>query len=240
MVCCNRQGAHGKYGKIIGWRRPVVYAPTAHGASIKLSQTDKDRWDARYRSGAYQARRHPSALLAYWLERLEFTSAPGKAVDIACGAGRNSLYLARRGWRVDAIDISAVALERLRTVAEAENLSINCVERDLEPTAGTLGGLEGAHYDLAVMMRYTDTVLTEALTRAIVPGGYLIAEMHLQTSEPVAGPSRPRFRVATGALRRAAAALHVIHSYEGRVTDPDGRTVALAQLVGRRPGAPTD
>ena len=240
MISCNRQGARGKYGKIIGWRRPGVQAPTAPGASIRLSQTDKDRWDARYRSGAYEARRYPSALLAWWLERLKFTSAPGKAVDIACGAGRNSLYLARRGWRVDAIDISPVALERLRTVAEAEDLAINCVERDLEPTATTLEGFEGTRYGLAVMIRYTDTVLVKALTRAIAPGGYLIAEMHLQTREPVAGPRNKGFRVATGALRRAGAALHIIHSYEGLVTDPDGRTVALAQLVGQRPDTPTD
>lgn len=199
-----------------------------------MSQTDKEKWDARYRDGAYGARVHPSALLADWVDRLEVAGAAPRAIDIACGAGRNALFLARRGWHVDAVDISLVALGRLRAAAKAEDLPIICVERDLEPTSDALNGIGDGKHSLALLIRYTDMPLVEALPRALAPGGYLIAEMHLRTDVPVAGPRSPRFRVAPGALRRAAAAFELLYYHEGFVDDPDGRTVALAQLVGRR------
>ena len=184
-----------------------------------MSQTDRQKWDARYLAGAYVARRHTSPLLERWLERLEFARLPRRAVDIACGAGRNSLYLARHGWHVDAIDISAIALQRLKADAITENLPIRCFERDLDelpeepnsfqerPDARRDGlyAFKDRRYALAVMMRYADLPLVESLERTIFPGGCLIAEMHLQTSRAVAGPRTSRFRVAPEALRRAAA-----------------------------------
>jgi len=199
-----------------------------------LSQADRDKWNARYLAGAYEARTHPSALLEHWAGRLHVTDPAPRAIDLACGSGRNALFLARRGWHVDAVDISPVALERLRAIADAEGLPVNCVERDLEPASIALDGFADRHYDLALSIRYTDIPLVEALPRVLASGGHLIAEMHLVTEKTVAGPRSPRFRVATGELRRAGSALKLLHYHEGLVTDPDGRTVALAQLVGRQ------
>lgn len=214
----------------------MVLVPNPRGPEIELSQADREKWDSRYLGGAYETRTHPSVLLAHWAGRLEGTGATPRAIDFACGSGRNALFLARLGWHVDAIDISAVALERLMAAADAEGLPVRCVERDLEPASSSLDGLEDRQFNLALMIRYTDFQLVEAIPRALAPGGYLIAEMHLQTDESVAGPRNPRFRMAPGELRRACAALELLHYHEGLVTDPDGRRVALAQVVGRRRG----
>lgn len=199
-----------------------------------MSQADRDKWDARYLGGAYEARVHPSALLADWVSRIEVTGTAPRAIDMACGAGRNALFLARRGWHVDAVDISPVALGRLRAAASAASLPITCTEADLEPALGALDGIADQRYSLALLIRYADTALVEALPRVLAPGGYLIAEVHLQTDAAVAGPRSSQFRVAPGELRRAAAAFELIHYNEGLLADPDDRTVALAQLVGRR------
>ena len=201
-----------------------------------MSQADRDKWNARYLAGAYEARTHPSALLAHWAGRLHVTAPAPRAIDLACGSGRNALFLAKSGWHVDAVDISTVALGRLQAAADAENLPVNCVERDLEPPSSALDGFEECPYALALSMRYTGIPLIEALPLVLVPGGYLIAEMHFITEKTVAGPRNPRFRVARGELRKAGSALELLHYHEGLVTDPDGRTVALAQLVGRLPG----
>ena len=64
--------------------------------------------------------------------------------------------------------------------------------------------------------------------------GYLIVEEHLATEEDVVGPQDPRFRVAPGTLRDAAAGLEIIAYREGIIADPDGRRAALAQLVARK------
>ena len=205
-----------------------------------MSQADRDKWNARYLAGAYEARTHPSALLAHWAGRLRGTGPAPRAIDLACGRGRNALFLARRGWHVDAVDISPIALERLQIAAEAENLPVNCVERDLQPASSALDGFAKLRYELALSIRYTDIPLVGVLPRVLAPGGHLIAEMHLITEKTVAGPRSPRFRVAPGELRKAGAALELLHYHEGLETDPDGRTVALAQLVGRQPSTPIE
>lgn len=198
-----------------------------------MSQADREKWNERYQEGSYARRRHPSALLAEWLPRLARRDGEPRALDVACGAGRNALYLARDGWRVDALDISEVALAELSATAHAERLPITSLEVDLEEDLG--GTLIDAQYDLALMIRYTDLSLLETLARALKEGGYLIVEEHLATNEDVIGPQDPRFRVAAGALREAAAGLEIIAYREGIIADPDGRRAALAQLVGRKP-----
>jgi hypothetical protein len=65
----------------------------------------------------------------------------------------------------------------------------------------------------------------------LAPGGVLLCEQHLATSAAVAGPNNPSFRLQPGELRASASSLRVLLDYEGPVTDPDGRTVMLAQLV---------
>ncbi len=200
-----------------------------------MSQSDRDKWDKRYQDGAYSARKHPSALLVAWLPRLRVEGKQGRAIDVACGQGRNAIYLAQHGWDVVAVDVSEVALEGLRETATSEKLAITCIQRDLEQSSHIFDGpsLQGP-FDLAVMVRYTNLPLISELKNALRPGGYLLIEEHLTTDADVVGPRDPRFRVPPGALRRAAAGLEIIHYREGEVEDPDRRPAALAQLVARK------
>ena len=71
----------------------------------------------------YAERTHASALLEQWLARLP----RGRALDVACGAGRNALRLAAAGFTVDALDISAAALERAATAAVDAGLTIHWI-----------------------------------------------------------------------------------------------------------------
>ena len=93
-----------------------------------MSAAERDKWDARYRDGAYSDRTHPTALLREWLPRL----SRGRALDVACGAGRNALYLAANGFDVTALDISSVALERGRAAAQERSLDIEWLCADLD------------------------------------------------------------------------------------------------------------
>ena len=194
-----------------------------------MSRAERDKWDERYRGGAYARRTHPTALLSAWLDRLP----RGRALDVACGAGRNALFLAARGHAVDAIDVSAAGLERGRAAAERLGLEIgwHCADLEERPDA-----LPPGPFDLVVWVRYVNATLWPPLVARLAPGGYALVEQHLETSAEVVGPSGSRFRLAPHALERAAAGLAIVHYQEGLVADPDGRTAALAQLVARRPG----
>lgn len=200
-----------------------------------MSQADRDKWDARYRDGAYESRTQPSALLSDWLPRLSIASQQARALDVACGAGRNALHLARSGWWVNALDVSQVALDRLAASAAAEQLTIACTQADLEQ-AVDLQSLLGSEdcFDLILVVRYTNLPLIARLVPLLRSGGYLVVEEHLQSDAEVIGPRNPKFRVAPGALRNLAESLEVVHDYEGHVDEPDGRVAALAQLVARK------
>lgn len=199
-----------------------------------MSRADREKWNTRYREGAYATRPYPSELLDKWLPHLELPGATPRALDLASGTGRNSKYLARQGWQVDAVDISDVALAELRETASAQSLPITCINRDLESDLEQFARLpELMRYNLAVMMRYANPRLVEAVQSVLQPGGYLIVESHLLTDADVIGPHSDRFRVAPGRLRQAVSGMQVIFYHEGIVVDPDGRPAALAQVVAR-------
>lgn len=190
-----------------------------------MSQADRRKWDARYAEGGYRTRTHPSAFLASIESRLP---SGGRALDLGCGAGRNAIYLARLGFEVDAVDISAVALARGRK--DAQDLPVHWIERDLDEGFETEEG-----YDLIVNIRFVQLHLVASLIPRLRPGGALVVEQHLRTdAADTAGPRNPAFRVAPGALARLAEPLRVEHLAEDVFEEPDGGRAALARLFARR------
>jgi tellurite methyltransferase len=192
-----------------------------------VSTAERDKWDARYRDGAYESRTHPTALLAEWLPRLQ----RGRALDVACGAGRNALFLAANGYAVTALDISGVALERGRRSATERGLTIEWLRADLDDDPARV--LPAGPFDLIVWVRYVHRTLMPHLVARLAAGGALLCEQHLLTGEAVAGPTSTHFRLAPGELLAAAHGLRIEHSFDGPAVDPDGRSVALAQLIGK-------
>lgn len=199
-----------------------------------MSEEDRQRWNRRYLAGAYASREHPAGWLLHGLARIgpDAAPAPLTVLDLACGAGRNALYLAELGHQVHAVDIAGEALQRGRHQAEARRLDIHWLEHDLDR------GLPEAvpQADMILMIRYLDTDLIPASARQLKTGGHLLVEVHLESDREVAGPRNPDFRIATGALREAAVnAGLVIEEYrEVHTTDPDDQPVALARLHATR------
>ncbi len=191
-----------------------------------MSQEDRDKWNRRYAEDSYN-KRNPVTLLEEWLPRLPV----GKALDVACGAGRNALALARAGFEVDAIDISAEGLQQARAAAAAEELAIDFIEHDLDEPYGF-----ARDYALILVLWYVDLELIHELGGCLAPGGYLISEQHLKSDEDVIGPQSAEFRVAPGALREAVGGLEILHHAETVKTEADGARIASAQVVARRSG----
>ena len=187
-----------------------------------MSDADRERWNARYESGEYAARTHPSALLAAWIDRLP----RGRALDVACGRGRNAIHLAANGYAVDAMDISDVALARARERADAAGVAVNWIEADLERPA-----IARDTYDVVVIARFLDRPLIPRLIDALRAGGHVVYDHHYITSVEVDGPKSHRFRARPNELLERFRALRVLFYEEGIVADPDGGRMALARLV---------
>jgi tellurite methyltransferase len=206
-----------------------------------MSELDRQKWNQRYRDGSYADRDHPTALLAEWEPRLP----RGRALDIASGAGRNSLFLAANGWRVDGIDIAAAGLDRARAAARERGLEVLFAEADLDaegqdPLESVLPRLP---YDLIVLVRYVNSALLPHLIARLASGGVLLCEQHVESTADVIGPRSAAYRLRSGELLQTVNSLpeseelHVLDYREGLVRDPDGRQAALAQIVLRR-GSP--
>lgn len=189
-----------------------------------MSQRDLDKWNRRYSEDSYH-KNNPVTLLVDWLPKLPV----GRALDVACGAGRNSLLLAQAGFQVDAIDISPVGLELAGVKAEDQGLSINWIEQDLDQAYPF-----DNNYDLIVIMWYVNPGLIRQLCECLTSNGYLLVEEHLITDQQVIGPVSTNFRVAPGELRGAVAGLEIIHYEELIEPIPEGGQVASAKLVAKK------
>jgi len=200
-----------------------------------MSERDRQIWDQRYAEGAFAGRPWPNAFLSQLLVRLPVPPS-ARVLDLACGSGRNALFLARQ-WQaaVTAVDVSGEGLARGRQRAEADGLDVHWLQADLE--AGLPAALGAVPFDLIVQLRYVNTALSRQALDCLAPGGLFVTEQHLRWPEPVAGPRRAAFRVAPGELRALGAGLEVLHSDEGCFEDPDGEVVALGRLVVRRHGS---
>jgi len=86
-----------------------------------------DDWDRRYSDAESVWGLEPNRFVA----ELAHPLAPGDALDLACGEGRNALWLARQGWRVVAADFSGVALERGRQLALQAGATVDWQQQDV-------------------------------------------------------------------------------------------------------------
>lgn len=188
-----------------------------------MSEQDRNTWDKRYAEDSYQ-KNNPVTLLEAWLPRFPV----GKALDVACGPGRNAIRMARAGFRVDAIDISLEGLKKAKQEAESQGLHIHWIEHDLD-----LSYRFATDYSLIVVMWYVNLPLITQLCQCLAPGGYLLCQEHLITDQPVIGPRNPGFRVAPGELRKAVAGLDIVLYEESIDTLPAGDRVASARLIAR-------
>lgn len=187
-----------------------------------MSTDEGSRWDERYAAGDYQ----PSSEHSSVLEEAAGHARVGRALVLACGAGRNALFLASRGFEVDAVDVSAVAIEMARSEATRRDLSVHWHVADV----GDFDLGEG-RYDVITMIRYTNRAIWDRLATALAENGWLVMEQHLRTRHEVAGPS-DEFRLDPGELLHAFGELRVITYAEEYGESPkSGRMLATATLL---------
>lgn len=191
-------------------------------------QPPREKWNERYAQGRFGA----GAEAADWLVEnrgLLDVAAGGRALDVACGTGRNAVYLARLGYAVDAFDVSDVAIDALRATADAQGLDIDGRVVDLEAQP-----LPTDAYDLVVNLNYLQRDLFGPLVAALRPGGLLVFETVSRAHVEELGHSFPsQFVLERNELLHAFGALYVRHYREG-VLDRAGAPRGVAGLVAQR------
>lgn len=151
------------------------------GGMNMAGEFDRGFWEERYRSGAHDHGHggpgEPNPQLVAAAGEVE----PGRALEVGAGLGADSLWLARHGWEVTAVDISANALERARALvqrADAEAASrIRWVRADAMALEPHLSGFDlvTSHY---AHPEGPFARLVEHLAARVEPGGRLLIVGH--------------------------------------------------------------
>ena len=196
---------------------------------------DRHAWDERYGTSDLVWSATPNQFLEAEVTGL----ASGRALDVACGEGRNALWLATKGWKVTAVDFSAEGIATGRRRAEEIGVSVDWVVADVvewEPEPGAFDLVAIAYLQLPE--EPLRTVLGHA-ARALARRGTLIAVGHDRSNliDGYGGPQYPDVLWTVEEIEQGIGAGGVDVSVEKaevvdrRVTTDDGERVALDTLV---------
>jgi SAM-dependent methyltransferase len=200
---------------------------------VNVKRTD---WNRRYAEGDRHVTDVPNGFLVAEVTQLP----PNRALDVACGAGRNAVWLAEQGWRVTAVDFSDVALSIARQLAARRGVAVDWVEVDVldwQP--------ERRAYDLVCVL-YLQVPAAErrrVLGRAadaVAPGGTLLVVGHdlRNLTDGWGGPKQPGVLFTPDDIVREIGDLIVekAERVDRTVEEPDGMHVAIDALVRARRG----
>jgi SAM-dependent methyltransferase len=138
---------------------------------------DTRTWDAFYATSGDGAPRWsglPNGSLVVEVADLE----PGTALDVGCGEGADAIWLAHRGWKVTALDPSAVALERAASAAALIEITVTWQHGGLIELAGELNTFDLVSVQYGVLPLDTESTAIRLLCRAVAPGGTLLVVHH--------------------------------------------------------------
>jgi len=192
-----------------------------------LSRDDQIRWDQQHADSPRTEQ--PSSFLREIIESGSWEIPRDRALDIACGKGRNALFLAEQGFDVVAIDISSVALEEGRRLAREQSLSISWQQADLEQVR-----LPENRFDLIVNFNYLQRPLIPQLKAALKSGGHVIFETYLIGQQAIGHPKNPDYLFAHNELLDHFRELRVLYYREGKFRAGDEssfRAGILAQKI---------
>jgi len=163
----------------------------------------------------------PGVPAAWLVMNRALLPASGDALDVACGGGRNAIWLAGQGFATTAVDRDAATIAALNERARTAALPLRAVVMDLEGAVPP--PLGDAAYDVIVVTHYLHRPLFPSLLAALRPGGALVYETFLRAQAARGRPTNPDFLLEPGELRRLVAPLDILDWREG---DFDGRMVA--------------
>lgn len=202
----------------------------------------RDTWNRRFQGDDFLFGTEPNA----WLREHAGAWVPGhRVLCVADGEGRNSVWLAGRGLRVDAFDVSEVGVAKARALARARGVEVDYAVADVDGIDWPRDLYDGI---AAVFIQFADPALRARLfarmVSALRPGGTLVLQGYTprQLEYRTGGPPHADHLYTEEMLRSAFAMLEIVQlrEYDAEVREGKGHNgrSALIGLVARRPGGP--
>ena len=192
--------------------------------------SDKERWNQKYDGEMYIYGKEPAVFLKRKLGLLK----KGRALVLAMGEGRNAVYLAQNGFDVTGVDISEIAIEKCKKLAQERDVTLETIVADL--TAYDLGTEQ---YDLITNFYFYDKSLLPKVIESLKPGGIFIFEQ-FSSDHPKHGkfgPKNPAYLVKPNELLEIFKSLRILY-YEDMITELDEGmhkgTAAIIRLIAQK------
>lgn len=190
-----------------------------------MAQKDKERWDEKYQHNPMPD--EPVKLVSDYAS----LATGSQALDLACGMGRHSKYLASLGFNVDALDISSVAIDHLQNIP-----NINAKEVDFDTYT-----LPKKKYDLIVCTYFLERRLFPQMIDALKPDGIILLETFLHDTKNERIASNPAFLLNEGELEATFnEKCELLHIAEFWDEDYQGYKTKKTSMVAKRNGSITD
>jgi|SRR5215467_6082222 len=200
--------------------------------------TSPSEWDAKHSLAAKEAAEVPVGILTELWPLLP----SGPALDLACGRGRNSLFLAGHGRHVTAVDWSGAALDTLEERAKGLKIPVRRIARIDEAKQVTRAGIDlvqadleavtlpANRYSVILCVRYLQRSLFPQICGALRPGGMVLFETYTKAQLDFSGgPRDPAHLLHPGELREALPELETVFYRELRAEQ------GIASLAARKP-----
>ncbi len=178
-------------------------------------------------------------LLREYLGQLTPAAIGSPVLDLACGTGRNGLYLIQQNIPVVFADIRPEALSQIRVKLTEEPWCGKSHLAELWPVDFEQAGIDpfnGRMFAAVVVYHYLHRPLLESIKQAVSPGGLVLYETFTVDQPQYGRPKNPDFLLRHDELREQFGDWGILHYFEGVVekTGGDG-TKAIAQIVATRP-----
>ncbi|MBU1341753.1 MAG: class I SAM-dependent methyltransferase [Proteobacteria bacterium] len=172
-----------------------------------MTEQDRKKWNSKYLNNIGSL--DPSKII----EKYIFLASCGNALDIACGNGRNSIFLAQKGFQVDAIDISTIAANHLT----GKNPKLNMICQDIDTWQ-----IPQNRYQVIINIRFMDRRLFPMIQAGLKPGGVLIFESFID--------GKKEYCLEPNELLHAFESLHIVY-YEEREAEHSDKFDQSVYLV---------
>jgi len=178
---------------------------------------DREKWNGKYRDPERKASMHPPEfLISHADEVLQMLPEYPRVLDLAAGAGRNSIFLAERGCRVLAVDFALEGLRQCVRLSTTRGLHIQAIAADLKTVV-----FPASRYDLLINFFFLERKIFPAMVNALNPGGLLLFETYTSHYQAVHQdrPMRREYLLDPGELQASFSELTTVFHEETTTTD---------------------
>lgn len=187
------------------------------------SDEDRSRWDSFFSTNDYVYGKEPAPFLKANINLLPV----GRALDLAMAEGRNAVFLAKKGFKVDGVDISEVALRKARRLAREQNVSIQTINADLKTYQ-----IKPSTYDVVINIQFLERRLFPQIKKGLKSGGVVVIENYTedQLKNPSGKAMNREYLLRKGELKETFKEFSILFDRETN----DGKD-AVARFVARKP-----